>query len=131
MPVSLLADPAAAAVKQPGQHYASLGTLDTVLLFVVTPLTIFLVVAGLAALPSTLLARRAKRSAAQDQDPVWIGVPVHTALPPQTRAVTASLDVPATDAVPLLADCPDESRQLVGAGAAADATARGGASASW
>ena len=69
--------PAFASGKVPRQHYTSLGVTNTVLLFVVLPLGIFLIVSGLALLPSEITRRRYAKVAPWEYSAVWIGGPAN------------------------------------------------------
>jgi hypothetical protein len=77
VPLLVTAAPAIAKVKPddgevPGP---SLGLGNTLLLFVVTPIVVFLVVAGLALLPSALSRPRYRPGKPWDHRPRWIGGP--------------------------------------------------------
>jgi len=119
------ASPGFATVKVPGQHYTSLGLLNTILLFVVTPLGIFLVVAVLADLPYRLTNRRNRSVKTWDHEPIWISASATKALP-----VAVPVQLPFSVDAPIWAQSPTDSRELVTAGAS-NVTARGGASAEW
>jgi hypothetical protein len=119
------ASPVFATVKVAGQHYPSLGLLNTILLFVVTPLTVFFVVAGLAVLPSTLTNRRNKLAKTWDHEPVWIASSVTKSLP-----VASPAQIPFAVDVPAWSNTAADARDLVTVGAS-HLTARGGASAEW
>lgn len=139
VPVFVIAGPVFATVKAPGEHYSSLGLLNTIMLFVVTPLAIFLVVAGLAVLPSMLSERRERSSQTWEHPPIWIGSPAREPLSdssPAPAKLPVELPAPAPLSVGALVEAllwgraPDDSRELVAAGAS-HPTARGGASAEW
>jgi hypothetical protein len=124
-PVLVSASPVFATVKVPGQHYTSLGLLNTILLFVVTPLAVFFVVGALAALPSTLAIRRSRSIKTWDHEPIWISTAATKALP-----VATPTQLPFSVDVPVWVQPVKDSRQLVTAGTS-KVPARGGASAEW
>jgi hypothetical protein len=77
LPMLVAAGPALASVKPddgevPG---SSLGLGMTILLFVVVPIGAFLLIAGLALLPSALNKPRYRPGKSWDHEPVWIGGP--------------------------------------------------------
>jgi hypothetical protein len=80
VPVMLAATPALASYKpDDGEHHGpALGAGMTILLFVVIPLGAFLVIAGLAVLPSALSRPRYRPGTSWDHDPLWIGGPAQT-----------------------------------------------------
>ena len=77
VPLLVAAGPAMAGVKPddgevPG---SSLGLGMTILLFVVIPIGAFLVIGGLALLPSALNKPRYRPGKPWDHEPVWVGGP--------------------------------------------------------
>jgi hypothetical protein len=92
-PLLLGAGPAFAKLKPdegeiPGP---SLGTGQTILLFVVIPVGVFLVITALSLLPSTLARPRYRPGRPWGHPPRWIGgpEPLTTAPPPPTEPPTA------------------------------------------
>jgi uncharacterized membrane protein len=84
VPVIASAAPALAGTKVddgsvPGP---SLGVGNTILLFVVIPLGVFLIIAGLATLPSALSRPRYRPGKPWDHDSAWIGGPAAAAVTP-------------------------------------------------
>jgi hypothetical protein len=77
LPLVLTAGPALAKINPddgevPGP---SLGTGNTILLFVVIPLGVFLAIAALALLPSALSRPRYRPGKQWEHDPLWVGGP--------------------------------------------------------
>jgi hypothetical protein len=103
IPLLLSAAPAMASVPTDDgtYHGSSLGAGYTILLFVVAPIGGFLLIAGLALLPSALSRPRYRPGSPWDHEPRWFGGPA--------------------DAVAVAA----------AGGTAPSSTARGGASAEW
>jgi hypothetical protein len=88
LPLLVSAGPALAGIKHedgevPGP---SLGTGDTILLFVVVPLGAFLIISALALLPSALSKPRYRPGKPWVHDPTWVGEPGEAAGEPSTTA---------------------------------------------
>jgi hypothetical protein len=88
VPLMASAGPALAKLKPddgevPGP---SLGAGNTILLFVVIPVGAFLVIAGLALLPSALNRPRYRPGKPWDHEPTWVGAPAATATDSATTA---------------------------------------------
>jgi hypothetical protein len=88
LPVLVTAGPALATLKPddgevPGP---SLGIGNTLLVFVVIPLGVFLVIAALALLPSALSRPRYRPGKTWDHDPTWIGEPTGSPSAPSSSA---------------------------------------------
>jgi hypothetical protein len=81
VPVLAGAAPAMAKIKQDDGEVTgpSLGTGDTLLVFVVIPLGVFLLICALAALPSALSKPRYRPGKPWGRDAAWIGDPMDTA----------------------------------------------------
>jgi hypothetical protein len=110
VPVLVTATPALAKLKPDDGEVPGtpLGTGNTLLVFVVIPVGVFLVIAALSVLPSALSRPRYRPGKPWDHDAAWIGDPME--LPP---AIPPSGDAPAIT------------------GTDTEPTARGGASAEW
>jgi hypothetical protein len=81
LPVLAVASPALASLKPddgevPGP---SLGAGLTILYFVIIPIGVFLIIAGLAVLPSTLRKPRYRPGREWDHDPTWVQGPAESA----------------------------------------------------
>jgi len=111
VPVLVSAGPALAKLKPDDGEVSgpSLGVGNTILLFVVVPLGAFLIIAGLALLPSALSRPRYRPGRPWDHAPRWIGRPAEVAVAAPAEAGTGA--APGT--------------------VSSDSTARGGASAEW
>jgi hypothetical protein len=77
LPLLASAGPALAKVKPDDGEVTgpSLGTGDTILLFVVVPLGAFLIISALALLPSALSRPRYRPGKPWDHEPTWVGEP--------------------------------------------------------
>jgi hypothetical protein len=78
VPLLASAGPALAKVKPDDGEVRgpSLGTGNTILLFVVIPVGVFLIIAALAVLPSALSRPRYRPGKPWDHDPRWVGGPL-------------------------------------------------------